>query len=65
MNQKIVVHLHLNSNNKSLISTIAVRKSVISLLDKWIAQATNTGFFKEKDNRSSEDEELFRLRKEN
>lgn len=36
-----------------------------SLLDKWIAQATNTGSFKEKDNRSLEDEELIRLRKEN
>lgn len=36
-----------------------------SLLDKWIAQATKTGSFKEKDNRSPEDEELIRLRKEN
>jgi transposase len=36
-----------------------------SLLDKWIAQATNTGSFKEKDNRSPEDEEFLRLRKEN
>ncbi|MBE5967431.1 MAG: IS3 family transposase [Lachnospiraceae bacterium] len=36
-----------------------------SLLDKWITQATNTGSFKEKDNRSPEDAELLRLRKEN
>ena len=36
-----------------------------SLLDKWIAQATNTGSFKEKDNRTPEQEELLRLRKEN
>lgn len=36
-----------------------------SLLDKWIAQSTNTGSFKEKDNRSPEDAELIRLRKEN
>lgn len=36
-----------------------------SLLDKWIAQAANTGSFKEKDNRSPEDAELIRLRKEN
>lgn len=36
-----------------------------SLLDKWIAQANNSGSFKEKDNRSTEDAELLRLRKEN
>lgn len=36
-----------------------------SLSDKWIAQATNTGFFREKDNRSQEDAEMLRLRKEN
>ncbi len=36
-----------------------------SLLDKWIAQATNTGSFKEKDNRSPQEEELLKLRKEN
>ena len=36
-----------------------------SLLDKWIAQADNSGSFKEKDNRSTEDAELLRLRKEN
>lgn len=36
-----------------------------SLLDKWITQADNSGSFKEKDNRSAEDAELIRLRKEN
>jgi transposase len=36
-----------------------------SLLDKWIAQANNSGSFKEKDNRSTEDVELLSLRKEN
>ncbi|MBE5983298.1 MAG: transposase [Paenibacillaceae bacterium] len=36
-----------------------------SLLDKWIAQADYSGSFKEKDNRSTEDAELIRLRKEN
>jgi transposase len=35
-----------------------------SLLDKWIAQANNSGSFKEKDNRSTEDTELLRLRRE-
>ena len=36
-----------------------------SLLDKWIKQSSTIGSFKEKDNRSAEDEELLRLRKEN
>lgn len=36
-----------------------------SLLDKWIFQANNSGSFKEKDNRSTEDAELLKLRKEN
>ncbi len=36
-----------------------------SLLDKWISQAENSGSFKEKDNRSPEQEELLKLRKEN
>ncbi|WP_082406985.1 transposase [Bacillus sp. JCM 19041] len=35
-----------------------------SSLDKWIKQATTTGSFKEKDNRSEQEEELQRLRKE-
>lgn len=36
-----------------------------SLIDKWIAQASSSGSFKEMDNRSDEDNELIRLRKEN
>ena len=36
-----------------------------SLLDKWISQSENSGSFKEKDNRTPEQEELLRLRKEN
>ncbi|EKS54224.1 transposase IS3/IS911, partial [Citrobacter freundii ATCC 8090 = MTCC 1658 = NBRC 12681] len=36
-----------------------------SALDRWIKQAQTTGSFKEKDNRSSEEEELITLRKEN
>lgn len=35
-----------------------------SLLDRWIQQSETTGSFKEKDNRSSEEQELIRLRKE-
>ena len=36
-----------------------------SLLDKWIAQANNSGSFKEKDNRSPEQQKLIELRKQN
>ncbi len=39
--------------------------SLSSLLDKWIAQANHSGSFLEKDNRTPEQEELLRLRKEN
>ena len=34
-----------------------------SLLDKWIKQSQSTGSFKEKDNRSTEEQELIDLRK--
>lgn len=34
-----------------------------SLLDKWIKQSDTTGSFKEKDNRSAEEQELIILRK--
>ena len=34
-------------------------------LDKWIAQADNSRFFKEKDNRTPEQQELIKLRKQN
>jgi transposase len=36
-----------------------------SLLDKWIAQAEHSGSFKEKDNRTLEQQELMHLRKQN
>lgn len=36
-----------------------------SLFDKWLKQADNSGSFHEKDNRTPEQEELIRLRKEN
>lgn len=36
-----------------------------SLLDKWIAQADNSESFKEKDNRTPEQQELIELRKQN
>jgi transposase len=34
-------------------------------LDKWIAQADNSGSFKEKNNRTPEQQELIELRKKN
>lgn len=36
-----------------------------SLLDKWIAQADNSGSFKDRDNRTPENQELLELRKQN
>jgi transposase len=36
-----------------------------SLLDKWIKQAETSGSFKEKDNRTAEQNELIALRKRN
>lgn len=36
-----------------------------SLFDKWVKQADNSGSFHEKDNRTPEQEELIKLRKEN
>ena len=36
-----------------------------SLFDKWVKQASNSGSFHKKDNRTPEQEELIRLRKEN
>ena len=56
-----LVQLYLNGKRKCDI----VRGYDISssLLDKWIKQATSTGSFKEKDNRSEEEQELIQLRK--
>ena len=36
-----------------------------SAFDKWVKQSKASGSFKEKDNRTSEEEELIKLRKEN
>ena len=36
-----------------------------SLFDKWVKQAEHSGSFHEKDNRTPEQEELLKLRKEN
>lgn len=54
-----LVQLYLNGKRKCDI----VREYDLSssLLDKWIKQATSTGSFKEKDNRSEEEQELIQL----
>lgn len=56
-----LVQLYLNGKWKCGIS----REYDLSpsLLDKWIKQSNSTGFFKEKDNRSQEEQELIELRK--
>ena len=36
-----------------------------SLFDKWVKQSEGSDFFQEKDNRTPEQEELLKLRKEN
>ena len=58
-----VVQLHLNGKRKSDITR--EYDLTASALDKWIKQAQATGSFREKDNRSPEEEELIKLRKEN
>ena len=56
-----LVQLYLNGKRKCDI--IREYDLSSSLLDKWIKQATSTGSFKEKDNRSEEEQELIQLRK--
>ena len=50
---------------KLLFSRIIKMDMQTSLFDKWVKQASNSGSFHEKDNRTPEQEELIRLRKEN
>ena len=58
-----MVQLHENGKPRSEI--IKEYELTPSSLDRWISQFTNSGSFKEKDNRSSEETELMKLRKEN
>jgi len=55
----------LYENGKSRAAIVAAYDLTASALDRWIKQAQTTGSFKEKDNRSSEENELIALRKEN
>ena len=58
-----IVQLYQNGKRKSDI--IKEYDISPSLLDKWINQAGTTGSFKEKDNRTPEEQELIELRKRN
>ena len=59
--QKMV---QLYENGKSRAAIVAEYDLTASALDRWIKQAQTSGSFKEKDNRSAEENELIALRKE-
>lgn len=58
-----MVQLYLNGKRKCDI--VREYDLTASALDKWIKQFQGTGSFREKDNRTPEEDELIRLRKEN
>ena len=55
----------LYENGKPRKDLISEYDLTPSALDKWVKQNQSSGSFKEKDNRSSEETELIKLRKEN
>ena len=61
--KKQVVALY--ENGKSRQDIVEEYELTASALDRWIKQFRESGSFKEKDNRSSEEEELITLRKRN
>lgn len=58
-----LVDLHFNGKSQSEICR--EYDIVPSVLRRWIDQASNSGSFKEEDNRTPNEEELIRLRREN
>lgn len=58
-----MVQLYLNGKRKCDI--VREYDLAASALDKWIQRSQTTGSFKEKDNRTPEEAELIKLRKEN
>ncbi len=58
-----IVKLHASGKPRSEI--IKEYELTSSAFDKWIRQHKDSGSFEEKDNRTPEQEELIRLRKEN
>jgi Transposase. len=58
-----IVELYHNCKMKS---EIARKYSLsLSMVSRWIMQSENTGSFKEKDNRTREEQELIELRRKN
>lgn len=58
-----IIQLHTSGKPRSEI--IKEYELTPSTFDKWVRQNKTTGSFEEKDNRTPEQEELIRLRKEN
>jgi|GEM_PF-341017 len=56
--------VQLYENGKSRAAIVEKYDLTASALDRWIKQAQTTGSFKEKDNRSPEENELITMRKE-
>lgn len=54
----------LYANGKSRSDIVREYDLTPSALDRWIDQAQSTGSFKEKDNRTPEENELIKLQKE-
>ncbi len=57
--------VQLYQNGKRRKDIITEHDLTPSALDKWIKQHSQTGSFKEKDNRTPEENEILKLRKEN
>lgn len=57
--------VQLYESGKSRANIIREYDLSASAFDRWIAQSQKTGSFKEKDNRTAEENELLALRKEN
>lgn len=55
----------LHQNGKSRAEIIKEYDLTKSTFDRWIQQYTQSGSFKQKDNRSEAENELIKLRKEN
>lgn len=56
--------VQLFENGKSRAAIVEEYDLTASALDRWIKQSQATGSFKEKDNRSPEENELMAMRKE-
>ena len=61
--KKQVVALY--ENGKSRQDIVSEYELTASALDRWITQFQQSGSFKEKDNRSPEEQEVIELRKRN